>query len=57
MILSDEFPTSAYKLGADIVIESAHKTLPAMTQTAFYMCRGQSFSKRCSEDVIGLSVK
>ena len=44
MILSDEFPTSAYKLGADIVIESAHKTLPAMTQTGpFYMCRGTKF--------------
>ena len=28
------FPESATKLGADIVIESLHKTLPALTQTA-----------------------
>lgn len=28
------FPTSAVELGADIVIESIHKTLPAMTQTS-----------------------
>ncbi len=29
----DKFPTSAVKLGADIVIQSLHKTLPALTQT------------------------
>ena len=28
------FPESAVKLGADLVIQSTHKTLPAMTQTA-----------------------
>lgn len=31
---SDYFPTSAADLGADLVIQSLHKTLPAMTQTA-----------------------
>ncbi len=31
---SDNFPMSALKLGADIVINSLHKTLPALTQTA-----------------------
>ena len=31
---SDYFPVSAAELGADIVIQSLHKTLPAMTQTA-----------------------
>ena len=31
---SNYFPTSAVKLGADLVIQSFHKTLPAMTQTA-----------------------
>ena len=31
---SDHFPESAVKQGADIVITSVHKTLPAMTQTA-----------------------
>lgn len=29
-----DFPESAVKLGADIVIQSLHKTLPAFTQTA-----------------------
>ena len=28
------FPTSAVELGADVVIQSVHKTLPAFTQTA-----------------------
>lgn len=31
---SNYFPTSAAKLGADLVIQSFHKTLPSMTQTA-----------------------
>ncbi len=31
---SNYFPTSAAELGADLVIQSFHKTLPAMTQTA-----------------------
>lgn len=31
---SKEFPQNAINLGADIVIESVHKTLPAFTQTA-----------------------
>ncbi len=29
------FPESAVRLGADLVVQSAHKTLPALTQTAF----------------------
>ena len=31
----DYFPESALHLGADLVVQSAHKTLPALTQTAF----------------------
>uniref|UniRef100_UPI00405777F1 aminotransferase class I/II-fold pyridoxal phosphate-dependent enzyme n=1 Tax=Agathobacter sp. TaxID=2021311 RepID=UPI00405777F1 len=31
---SESFPQNAVKLGADIVMESVHKTLPAFTQTA-----------------------
>lgn len=31
---SDYFPVSATDLGADLVVQSFHKTLPAMTQTA-----------------------
>lgn len=33
-VFSDRLPTSAISLGADIVIESAHKTLPSLGQTA-----------------------
>lgn len=32
--LDDTLPTSALELGADIVVQSFHKTLPALTQTA-----------------------
>ena len=31
---SNYFPTSAAELGADLIIQSFHKTLPSMTQTA-----------------------
>lgn len=40
---SEYFPVSAADLGADLVIQSVHKTLPAMTQTAIL--------HRCSERV------
>ncbi|MFA9397009.1 MAG: aminotransferase class I/II-fold pyridoxal phosphate-dependent enzyme [Clostridiaceae bacterium] len=33
--ISELLPQSAVKLGADIVITSSHKTLPALTQTAY----------------------
>ena len=32
---SKRFPTSALDLGADVVVQSAHKTLPAMTMASF----------------------
>jgi arginine/lysine/ornithine decarboxylase len=34
-ILDAPFPASAVQLGADIVVQSAHKTLPAMTMGSF----------------------
>ena len=34
-IASKEFPSSALQLGADVVVQSAHKTLPAMTMSSF----------------------
>ena len=37
---SNYFPTSAVELGADLVIQSFHKTLPAMTQTALIHLNG-----------------
>lgn len=45
---SKGFPENAIKLGADIVIESVHKTLPSFTQTALlHIC-----SERVSLDLI-----
>lgn len=34
-IIGEPFPPSAVQLGADIVVQSAHKTLPAMTMGAY----------------------
>ncbi len=34
-ILGNPFPASAVELGADIVVQSAHKTLPALTMGSF----------------------
>ena len=42
---SGYFPTPAEDLGADVVIQSCHKTLPSMTQTAIL--------HRCSDRVSG----
>ena len=43
------FPQSAITLGADIVVQSLHKTLPSLTQTAMlHLC-----SDRVSEDELG----
>ena len=35
---SDYFPVSAAELGADIVVQSFHKTLPALHRRQFFMC-------------------
>ncbi|MEI2401094.1 arginine decarboxylase, partial [Paenibacillus phytohabitans] len=35
------FPSSALSLGADIVVHSAHKTLPAMTMGSFLHINSQ----------------
>ncbi len=40
---SSYFPCSAASLGADIVVQSVHKTLPAMTQTALLHICSQRF--------------
>lgn len=34
-IIGDPFPPSALQLGADLVVQSAHKTLPAMTMGSY----------------------
>ena len=40
-----EFPQSAIRLGADLVIQSIHKTLPAFTQTALLHLSGNLVSQ------------
>lgn len=42
----DFFPESALSQGADIVIQSLHKTLPAMTQTAIIHVQGERIDKQ-----------
>lgn len=44
---SPEFPENATRLGADAVIMSVHKTLPAFTQTALlHLCSDRIAEKR-----------
>lgn len=40
------FPDSAIRCGADIVIQSTHKTLPAMTQTALLHVQGDLIDRQ-----------
>lgn len=40
------FPKSALECGADIVIQSLHKTLPALTQTALLHIKGKGVDER-----------
>ncbi|MBQ3080679.1 MAG: aminotransferase class V-fold PLP-dependent enzyme [Clostridia bacterium] len=40
--LNGHFPDGAVKAGADVVIQSLHKTLPSLTQTAIMHIRNQS---------------
>ena len=53
---SDYFPVSAAQLGADVVINSVHKTLPCLTQTGvIHLCservsgKTEAFSGNLSE--------
>ncbi|HAT02359.1 MAG TPA: ornithine decarboxylase, partial [Oribacterium sp.] len=43
-----DFPESAIRCGADLSVQSAHKTLLGLTQTAFLHCRG----KRIDQEAI-----
>jgi arginine decarboxylase len=42
----ENFPQTAVRLGADIVIQSLHKTLPAFTQTAVLHCNREDLNDR-----------
>ena len=48
----DGFPNPAYREGADIVIESIHKTLPALTQTAVLHVMGDRVNEEKLESAL-----
>ena len=49
-LFHEYFPASAIQCGADIVIQSTHKTLPAMTQTALlHLCTDRIAPERISK--------
>lgn len=48
------FPESAIKQGADLVIQSLHKTLPALTQTALLHQKGSLVSKARLEKYLSI---
>lgn len=46
----EDFPKSAVDCGADIVIQSVHKTLPALTQTALlHVCGSDALQKKVEQ--------
>lgn len=46
----EEFPKSAVDCGADIVIQSVHKTLPSLTQTALlHVCASEELQKKVEQ--------
>lgn len=49
-----EFPRSALELGADVVIQSVHKTLPSFTQTALLHLRGDRVRAEEVERYLGI---
>lgn len=53
-VLGDIFPESALKKGADIVINSIHKTLPSMTQTALLHLNGDRVSRHLIDMYSGI---
>lgn len=45
-IIGEPFPQSALELGADVVVHSAHKTLPAMTMASFLHIKSSLVSQK-----------
>ena len=52
--MHDSFPKSALALGADLVINSIHKTLPSMTQTALLHVQGERVDRRRLKKYLGI---
>ncbi len=55
-ILTPAFPRSALECGADLVIQSLHKTLPAMTQTAVLHVNSDRVSLAEVERYLGIFI-
>ena len=53
-IFSEEFPASALECGADIVIQSLHKTLPCFTQTALLHVNSERISPNPIKNFLGI---
>lgn len=54
-VIGDPFPKSALTLGADVVVHSAHKTLPAMTMSSFLHINNTSLvSRKLIERYLGM---
>ena len=53
-ILHDYFPDSAVNCGADLVIQSTHKTLPALTQTALLHVCSDLVSAQQIDEMLGI---
>lgn len=49
-----DFPRSALELGADVVIQSVHKTLPSFTQTALLHVKGDLINREEIERYLGI---
>ena len=45
--LDERLPESSVRLGADLVVQSLHKTLPALTQTALLHMNGNRVDRNC----------
>ncbi|MGM0846958.1 MAG: aminotransferase class I/II-fold pyridoxal phosphate-dependent enzyme [Bacillota bacterium] len=50
----DPFPPSSLKLGADVIVQSAHKTLPAMTMGSFLHIGNERVDKKRIEHYLGM---
>lgn len=50
----DRLPDSALSKGADMVVQSAHKTLPALTQTAYLHIREDRVSASSIQRILGI---
>ncbi|MEI4790832.1 aminotransferase class I/II-fold pyridoxal phosphate-dependent enzyme [Bacillus sp. FJAT-53060] len=51
-VLGGDFPPSALSYGADVVVQSAHKTLPAMTMGSFLHLQGNRIDSQCIKTLL-----